>query len=223
MSEEVKEEIEALMSIYEEDMEILNEPPNRYVISMHVRTMNEIEDCPTVTLKITYPDGYPQNEVLLIEFDYEEEEPDIDDDDLKDLRICLDNVMEENKGDVMTFLVISAAIEWLESHHLLMKAMADAKLRAKKDKEEAILTQKLVGTKVTVENFIAWKTEFDINRLAGKKIETYGKGKISGRDLFMQNADLNASDLQFISTEENVDFDEALFDDMDGLDIEDED
>jgi hypothetical protein len=48
--------------------------------------------------------------------------------------------MEENKGDVMTFLVISAAIEWLESHHLLMKAMADAKLRAKKDKEEAILT-----------------------------------------------------------------------------------
>ena len=48
--------------------------------------------------------------------------------------------MEENKGDVMTFLVISAAIEWLESHHLLMKAMAEAKLREKKDKEEAILT-----------------------------------------------------------------------------------
>ena len=64
---------------------------------MHVRTMNEIEDCPTVTLKITYPDGYPQNEVLLIEFDYEDEEPDIDDDDLKDLRICLDNVVSELK------------------------------------------------------------------------------------------------------------------------------
>ena len=62
---------------------------------MHVRTMNEIEDCPTVTLKITYPDGYPQNENLLIEFDYEEEEPDIDDDDLKDLRICLENTVSE--------------------------------------------------------------------------------------------------------------------------------
>ena len=62
---------------------------------MHVRTMNEIEDCPTVTLKITYPDGYPQNEKLLIEFDYEEEEPDIDDDDLKDLRICLENTVSE--------------------------------------------------------------------------------------------------------------------------------
>ena len=32
---------------------------------MHVRSMNEIEDCPTITLKITYPDDYP-NEVLTI-------------------------------------------------------------------------------------------------------------------------------------------------------------
>ena len=84
------------------------------------------------------------------------------------------------------------------------------------------MQQKLVGTKVTVENFMAWKTEFDIKRLSGKKSSKV-EGKKSGRELFMENADLNASDLQFISTEENVDFDEALFDDMDGLDIDDED
>ena len=47
--------------------------------------------------------------------------------------------MEENKGDVMTFLVISAAIEWLESHHDRMKTIAEQKARAKKDREEAIL------------------------------------------------------------------------------------
>ena len=69
---------------------------------------------------------------------------------------------------------------------------------------------------------MAWKTEFDIKRLSGKKSSKV-EGKKSGRELFMENADLNASDLQFISTEESVDFDEALFDDMDGLDIEDED
>merc|ERR1712110_1073349 len=95
MSEEVKEEIEALMSIYEEDMQVLSESPN-YVISMHVRSMNDIEDCPTLTLRITYPDDYP-NEVLNIEFDEEEEEIDIAEDYLKDLTSCLDNVMEENK------------------------------------------------------------------------------------------------------------------------------
>jgi len=219
MSEEVKEEIEALMSIYEEDMQVLSESP--YVISMHVRSMNEIEDCPTITLKITYPDDYP-NEVLTIEYDEEEEEIDIEEDYLNELTSCLDNVMQENKGDVMTFLVISAAIEWLESHHEQMTAIAEQKLREKKEKEEAILTAKLVGTKVTVENFMAWRNEFNIKRLQNKKAKK-SEGKKTGKELFLENSTLNDSDLKFISAEENVDFDEALFDDMDGLDIDDED
>ena len=130
--------------------------------------------------------------------------------------------MEENKGDVMTFLVISAAIEWLESHHDRMKTIAEQKARAKKDMEEAILEKKLVGTKVTVENFMAWRRDFDIKRLEGKKAKKI-EGKLTGRELFLQNSTLNESDLKFISAEENVEFDEALFEDMDGLDIEDED
>jgi len=169
MSEEVKEEIEALMSIYEEDMQVLSDPESsRYVISMHVRSMNDIEDCPTLTLRIAYPEDYP-NEVLNIEFDEEEEEIDIAKDYLKDLTSCLDNVMEENKGDVMTFMVISAAIEWLESHHHQMTSAAAEKANAKKRIADAILEKKLIGTKVTVENFMAWRTEFDIKRLAGVK------------------------------------------------------
>jgi len=220
MSEEVKEEIEALMSIYEEDMQVLSESPN-YVISMHVRSMNDIEDCPTITLRIAYPDDYP-NEVLNIEFDEEEEEIDIAEDYLKDLTSCLDNVMEENKGDVMTFLVISAAIEWLESHHDQMTSMAEQKAKEKKEKEDAILEKKLVGTKVTVENFMAWRKEFDNKRLEGQKAKK-SEGKKTGKELFLENSTLNDSDLKFISAEENVDFDEALFEDMDGLDIDDED
>merc|ERR1712083_929599 len=199
------------------DMQVISESPN-YVISMHVRSMNDIEDCPTLTLRITYPDEYP-NELLNIEID-EEEEVDIDVDYLKEFTSCLDNVMEENKGDVMTFLVISAAIEWLESHHEQMTSMAEQKAREKKEREEAILTEKLVGTKVTVENFMAWRREFDIKRLEGEKVKSK-EGKLSGKELFLQNSTLNDSDLQFISVEENVDFDEALFEDMDGLDIDD--
>ena len=106
MSEEIKEEIEALLSIYEDDMEglfsinifhvkivkkfiefaVLKEIPN-YVISMNVRSMNEIEGCPTVTLKITYPDGYP-NELAEIEFD-EEDYENFEDEDLSDLKKTL--------------------------------------------------------------------------------------------------------------------------------------
>ena len=70
---------------------------------------------------------------------------------------------------------------------------------------------------------MAWKQEFDAKRLQGKAKKSAEKGqKITGKQLFLQNSNLNDSDLKFISAEENVEFDEALFDDMDGLDLEDE-
>jgi len=142
MSEEVKEEIEALMSIYEDDMEVLKEEPN-YVISMNVRSMNEIEGCPTVCLKITYPDTYPE-ELAEIEFDDEDYE-NFEDEDLSDLNKTLQETMEENRGAVMTFLVISAAIEWLELNHTRkeeLKEQKDAELAEKqKIQEEERLEQ----------------------------------------------------------------------------------
>ena len=110
MSEEVKEEIEALMSIYEDDMEgeqrlpicnalamlllclysVLEESPN-YVISMHVRSMNDNEDCPTLQLKLTYPKGYPE-EMIEIEFD-DDHETEIEPEDLNDLVSALNCVV----------------------------------------------------------------------------------------------------------------------------------
>ena len=74
---------------------------------------------------------------------------------------------------------------------------------------------------------MAWRKEFDEKRLASKS-KSKDEGKLSGRDLFIQNSEkFNDSDLKFESTEENVEFDEALFDDLDedldDLDIEDDD
>ena len=58
-----------------------------------------------------------------------------------------------------------------------------------------------MGTKVTVENFMAWKMEFDAKRLEGKlRKNKDGKEKLTGRELFTQNATLNESDIQFISS-----------------------
>jgi len=220
MNEEVKEEIEALMSIYEDDMEVLEESPN-YVISMNVRSMNEPEDVPSMLLKLTYPEDYPETSPLQIEYDDESE--DYEAEDYSELDVVLKEVMEENQGTVVTFLVISAAIEWIEQHHINKKERHERKIREQKEAEEAILTKKLVGTKVTVENFMAWKMEFDAKRLEGKlRKNKDGKEKLTGRELFTQNATLNESDIKFISSEENVDFDEALFEDLDGLEIEEE-
>merc|ERR1711881_698103 len=191
MSEEVKEEIEALMSIYEDDMEVLNETPN-YVISMNVRSMNELEDCPTVILRITYPDGYPEENNLQIEFD--DEDVSFDAEDLKEMSSVLDEVMEENKGAVMTFLVISATIEWLEQHHERAKLIKEQKERDKKEAEDAILLKKLEGTKVTVESFMAWKKEFDAKQRlpgTGREKKSESQKKLTGKELFLQNSTLN--------------------------------
>ena len=72
---------------------MLKEKPN-YVISMNVRSMNEIEGCPTVTLKITYPDGYP-NELAEIEFD-EEDYENFEDEDLSDLKKTLHETVRKS-------------------------------------------------------------------------------------------------------------------------------
>ena len=48
--------------------------------------------------------------------------------------------MEENQGTVVTFLVISAAIEWIEQHHISKKERHERKIREQKEAEEAILT-----------------------------------------------------------------------------------
>ena len=69
---------------------VMSESPN-YVISMNVRSMNEIEDCPTVLLNITYPDGYP-NESLQIEFDDDEAE-EFEAEHLEDLTSTLNDVV----------------------------------------------------------------------------------------------------------------------------------
>ena len=102
--------------------------------------MNENEDCPTILLKISYPDNYPESEGLQIEFD--DEETEFESEDLKELSSCLDLVMEENACAVMTFMVISAAIEWLEGHHERVQSQKAAREAAKKEAEEAILQVK---------------------------------------------------------------------------------
>ena len=67
------------------------------------------------------------------------------------------------------------------------------------------MQKKLVGTKVTVESFMAWRKEFDAKRdytmdtKKSKKSDAFEK-KLTGKELFLQNSTLNESDLKFIST-----------------------
>ena len=104
------------------------------------------------------------------------------------------------------------------------------------------------GTKVTVESFLAWKAQFDAERLSKKEIVDASAKRLTGKELFLKNVTLNDSDIQFLNegknivkwqlynfmlilnilgcavifsyslilgTENTVDVDESLFDDLD--------
>merc|ERR1739844_648665 len=83
--------------------------------------------------------------------------------------------------------------------------------------EEEEEKKRLEGTKVTVESFLAWKAQFDAERQSKKEIVDASAKRLTGKALFLKNVTLNDSDIQFLNegTENTVDVDESLFDDLD--------
>jgi len=128
--------------------------------------------------------------------------------------------MEENIGMVMGFTIISAALEWLGNKWEEIQEEEKELAEKIKQEEEEAEKRRLEGTKVTVESFMAWKAKFDEERLSQKEVVVKEK-RLTGKELFLQNIELNESDLQFITEgqEDKVEVDESLFDDLD-LDAE---
>jgi len=129
----------------------------------------------------------------------------------------------------MVFTVVSAAMEWLGSKWEEVKEAREEREKEKKERIEAEERKKLEGTKVTVESFMTWKKGFDEEKAAAKARESAEaaarlKGKLTGRQLFIKDASLIDSDVQFREAAgETVTVDESLFEDLDDLDLDDED
>ena len=45
---------------------------------------------------------------------------------------------------------------------------------------------------------MAWKAQFDAERLGNKKIIEVGEKRLTGKELFLSNASMNDSDIQFV-------------------------
>ncbi|XP_015228423.1 RWD domain-containing protein 1 [Cyprinodon tularosa] len=222
--EEQRNELEAIESIYPDSFTVLSEEPTSFTITV---TSDAGENGETVeaTLKFTYVAKYPDEPPMWEIYSQEN----LEEGDMEEILTLLKQQAEENLGMVMIFTLVTAVQEKLNEIVDAMKnRQEEEKLRKEKEAEEA---EKVAfqGTVVTIENFLAWKAKFDLEmaefrRKKQKEEEQAGKLKLTGKQLFETDHNLDTSDIQFLEDGgNNVEVDESLFQDIEDLDLDEDD
>lgn len=221
--EEQNNEIEALESIYPDELEVVEvEPFHIFNVVIKPTELQDTDETASCTVQFQYVSNYPDVPPIFKITDMEnldEEHEDV----LNDL---VYEQISENLGMAMVFTIVSAIQEKIA---LIVEGRARQEIEEKErvEKEKAEAEQKrFEGTKVSVETFMAWKTKFDaeMNELKSHKVKETPEPKgLSGKELFMKDDTLIESDMIFLQSEDaDVEVDESLFQDMDDLDIEDD-
>lgn len=228
--EEQSNELEALAAIYSNDLTIWNRKPvPKFTIHVKSDPQTSDETVPDtiyeVVIEFTLPETYPDSvpEVAI------QDSSNLDDCDEQELLELLETEANNGLGMVMTFTLVSVAIDWINR-------IADQKRREfkeardkKKREEEEAERKKFEGTRVTVESFLVWRTKFEEEMHKNDKTWSAKQEvnkRLTGKQLFEQNKNLIESDLAFLDDQDadiDVKVDESLFQDMEDLDIEDSD
>ena len=126
----------------------------------------------------------------------------------------------------MIFTLVTAVQEKL--NEIVDQIKTRREEETEKEAEEAE-KQLFDGTPVTIENFLNWKAKFDAELLEIKKKrvkeeEQAARNKLSGKQLFETDHNLDSSDIQFLEDAGNsVEVDGSLSQEMDNLELDDED
>ncbi|XP_008565962.1 PREDICTED: RWD domain-containing protein 1 isoform X1 [Galeopterus variegatus] len=221
--EEQRNELEALESIYPDSFTVLSENPPSFTITV-TSEAGENDETVQTTLKFTYSENYPDEAPLYEIFSQEN----LEDNDVSDILKLLALQAEENLGMVMIFTLVTAVQEKLNEIVDQIKTRREEEKKQKEKEAEEAEKQLFHGTPVTIENFLSWKAKFDAELLEIKKKrmkeeEQAGKNKLSGKQLFETDHNLDTSDIQFLEDAgNNVEVDESLFQEMDDLELEDD-
>ncbi|XP_009879634.1 PREDICTED: RWD domain-containing protein 1 [Charadrius vociferus] len=219
----LKESGISLLSFFFFLLTVLSEKPTTFTITV-TSEAGENDETVQTTLKFTYREKYP-DETPLYEIVSQEN---LDDNDVADIIKLLEQQAEENLGMVMIFTLVSAVQEKLNEIVDQIKTRREEEKKQKEREAEEEEKQRFHGTPVTIENFLNWKAKFDaelleIKRKKMKEEEQAGKNKLSGKQLFEMDHNLDTSDIQFLEEAGNsVEVDESLFQEMDDLELEDE-
>ncbi|XP_017544059.1 RWD domain-containing protein 1 isoform X1 [Pygocentrus nattereri] len=221
--EEQRNELEAIESIYPDSFTVLSENPTSFTITV-TSDAGENDETVQVTLKFTYVEKYP-DEPPLWEIHSQEN---LEDSDTEDILTLLKQQAEENLGMVMIFTLVTAVQEKLNEIIDQIKSRREEEKQRKEREAEEAEKQAFQGTVVTIENFLSWKARFEqeMAELKRKKMkeDDSGKSKLTGKQLFERDHNLDTSDIQFLEDGGNsVEVDESLFQDMDDLDLDEDD
>ncbi|KAI4811741.1 RWD domain-containing protein 1 [Gymnodraco acuticeps] len=223
-AEEQRNELEAIESIYPDSYTVLSEKPISFTINV---TSDAAENGETVeaTLKFTYVEKYPDEPPLWEIHDQEN----LEDSDMGEIFTLLQQQADENLGMVMIFTLVTAVQDKLNEIVDLMKNRREEEKRRIDEEEEEAEKVAFQGTVVTIENFLAWRGRFELEMAElrskrQKEEEQAGKIKLSGKQLFETDHNLDTSDIQFLEdTGNNVEVDESLFQDIEDLDLDEDD
>jgi len=166
--EEQSNELEALEAIYSNELEVISRTPQpKFTIAVKSDPQNSADatangDVISDTIyeaviqfrfPETYPDCVPEIEMS--------ESANLDDSDERELLDVLEAEAQTGLGMVMTFTLVSVAIDWINRlSDQKARELREAIERKKREEEEAE-HRKFEGTRVTVETFMAWKAKFD--------------------------------------------------------------
>nr|XP_018918065.1 PREDICTED: RWD domain-containing protein 1 [Bemisia tabaci] len=217
---EQQNEVEALESIYFGEMEVLSVEPYTFLIPIKSDEYDPETNLGLFcSLKFEYTPNYPE-EVPVFTFN---ETIGLEEDDEERLMEHLQEQAQENLGTVMVFTLVSAAQEWLNLQSDEKKKAAEEEEEKRLLAEEEAEKKRFEGTRVTIESFKLWKEKFDLEMQSVKKstVKDTG-GKLTGKELFMTDKSLNESDLKFLEEGDAVKVDEALFQELDELDVNDD-
>ncbi|KAM3614964.1 uncharacterized protein V6R79_021567 [Siganus canaliculatus] len=222
--EEQRNELEAIESIYPDSFTVLSDDPTSFTISVtsDEGANGEVVDA---TLKFTYVEKYPDEPPLWEIHSHEN----LETCDMDDILSLLKQQAEENVGMVMIFTLVTAVQEKLNEVIDLRKNRREEEKRQKEREAEEAEKVAFQGTVVTIENFLAWKAKFELEeaelrRKKQKEEEQAGKIKLTGKQLFETDHNLDVSDIQFLEDAVNsVEVDESLFQEIEDLDLDEDD
>uniref|UniRef100_A0A673LPA9 RWD domain-containing protein 1 n=1 Tax=Sinocyclocheilus rhinocerous TaxID=307959 RepID=A0A673LPA9_9TELE len=196
--EEQRNELEATESIYPDSFTVLSEQPTSFTITV-TSDAGENEETVEVTLKFTYVEKYP-DEPPLWEIISQEN---LEDSYTEDILMLLQQQAEENLGMVMIFTLVTAVQEKLNEIIDQIKSRREEEKQRKERETEEAEKRAFQGTVVTIENFLSWKAKFEqemveLKKKRQKEEEQSGKGKLTGKQLFERDHNLDTSDIQFL-------------------------